>query len=353
MAGRVVVFGWADSVHVHRWAEGMVSRGFTVKVVSLDGWEVDGCETVIFPRGGRLSYIKYAAAAAEEARKFKPDLIHAHYVTGFGLWAARADFRPSIVSVWGADIVDFPTSWFKRRLVRKVLNRATAVTATSRFLHEKIAALSQSAAERTTIVPFGVNVPDSVTPEPPGPVRLCYIKHHKLKYGPIVLLKALAQCRDQVPDIRLTMAGSGKATPQLKKLTAELGLGDRVEFVGQLERDQIYPLLQKSHIMVMPSICEEAFGVAVLEASACARPVIATRVGGVPEVVRDGETGLLVPPQDVAALADAVVRLASDARRRSDMGAAGYLFVRKNYTWDHSLDLMADLYERLIHDAKT
>ena len=98
---RICIFGWADSVHVHRWAEGLTSRGFEVKVVSLDCWSVKGCVTVIYPRSGRWSYLKYAAAAAEEARRFKADLLHAHYLTGFGMWAVRASIRPCVVSVWG------------------------------------------------------------------------------------------------------------------------------------------------------------------------------------------------------------------------------------------------------------
>ncbi len=351
--GRVVVFGWADSVHVHRWAEGMAGRGYDIKVVSLDGWEVKGCETVIFPRAGRLSYLKYASAAAEEARKFRPDLIHAHYLTGFGLWAARTKIRPSIVSVWGADIVDFPRDHFRRLLVKSVLKRATAITATSRFLEQLVGKISPQSATKTSVIPFGVTIPDTVEAEPSdGPIRLSYIKHHKLKYGPVVLLHALAKVKVTLPDIQLAMAGSGAATEQLKELTSELRLESNVEFVGQLEREQIYPFLQKSHIMVMPSICDEAFGVAVLEASACARPVIATRVGGVPEVLRENETGLLVAPDNADELADAIVKLAGDVDTRKRLGAAGRAFVQSNYTWERSLDLMAELYERLIHGAK-
>ena len=102
--------------------------------------------------------------------------------------------------------------------------------------------------------------------------------------------------------------------------------------------------------MVMPSVMEsESFGVAVLEASACGRPVIASRVGGVPEVLRHGETGLLVPPGDTDALAKAIISLASDREKCRAMGEAGRELVRADYPWERSLDMLTELYNRSIN----
>jgi glycosyltransferase involved in cell wall biosynthesis len=132
-------------------------------------------------------------------------------------------------------------------------------------------------------------------------------------------------------------------------MVSALGLEDTVHFVGFVQRDRIYPFLQEHHLMVMPSLTE-AFGVAALEASACGRPVIASNVGGVPEVVLDGTTGILVPPKDPHKLAEAIINLAQDARAREKMGKAGYEFVKQRYSWERSLDMMGDLYERLINE---
>jgi len=351
---RICIFGWADSVHVHRWAEGLTSRGFEVKVVSLDGWNVKGCETVIYPRSGRWSYLKYAAAAAEEARRFKADLLHAHYLTGFGMWAVRASVRPCVVSVWGADIVDFPKGLFRRMMVRSILKRATHITATSEFLKNVVSDLRPEAAEKTTVIPFGVTVPDQVAPMPPvPPVKLCFIKNHKPKYGADYLLQAMARVLPECPEVSLSLAGSGEMTGKLKALADVLKLGDAVTFTGHIDKEEMYTFLGEHHIMVMPSVMDsESFGVAVLEASACGRPVIASRVGGVPEVLADGRTGMLVPPRDVEALSAAIIGLVRDAGIRQEMGRAGHLFARDEYSWDRSLDQMSDLYERLIYAAK-
>jgi len=151
----------------------------------------------------------------------------------------------------------------------------------------------------------------------------------------------------KVSDITITIAGTGEMTPRLKELAVSLKVDSHVDFVGLVDHSEVYALLEKHHIMVMPSL-QEAFGVAALEASACGRPVIASRVGGVPEVVEDGVTGLLVPPGDVGALAEAIVGLARDRERCERMGRAGREMVRQRYRWEHSLDMMSELYESLI-----
>ena len=112
---RVVVFGWASPVQVHlsRWVYGLADRGYEIKVIALGGTPLEGVATCNLPRRGKLSYFTQARAAIREARQFEPDLVHAHYATGFGYWASRTNIQPSIVSVYGSDVIDFPSSWWK------------------------------------------------------------------------------------------------------------------------------------------------------------------------------------------------------------------------------------------------
>ena len=170
-------------------------------------------------------------------------------------------------------------------------------------------------------------------------------------YGPDVLLRALSKVKKVIPDIVLNMAGEGEATTAITKMITDLGLEKNVHLVGFIENDQLYDFYSQQHLMIMPSH-KEAFGVAAVEASACGRPVIATDVGGIPEVLVDGTTGLLIPKGDHERLAEAIIKLASDADLMNRMGRAGYDFVSANYSWDKSLDLMTELYERLIYARK-
>jgi len=347
--GRVVIFGWADSVHVQRWAQGLSRRGFDLSVISVGGEPIEGIPTTIYPRSGRFAYMRYAGQAAGDARSFRPDLVHCHYAYGFGLWTLRMKFSPTVVSVWGSDVID--TSLVSRFMVRRTLGAATCITATGEFLRAMAAKTCPGAESKMLVIPFGVTTPEHVAPMPQGPVRLCFLKEHRTVYGPDILVEAFAKARCRIPDLRLTLAGSGDMTGELRRRINDLGLSAAVEFPGFIDRKQLISFLSSHHILVMPSRME-SFGVAALEASACARPVIATDVGGIPEVVRDGETGVFVPPENIEALAAAIVRLAGDRDTMTRLGLAGYEFVKEKYRWERNLDQMGDLYDRLIDDAK-
>ena len=350
MSGRrIVLFGWADSVHIQRWADGLTSRGFRIKLISLGRKPAANVETVIIPRVGRYSYVTQAARAAREAKAFEPDLVHAHYVTGYGLWAWKAGIHPTLLSVWGSDVNEFAAGGVKRMIVRYLLGKADHITVASYFLENTVKRLASKIGDRISVIPFGVAIPpDASDPTMDGPTRICFIKVHYRRYGPDILLRAMAKAITEVPDIQLSIAGEGEFTPEMRRMTEDLHLQGNVRFSGFIDNSKIYSFIRGHHFMVMPSL-SEAFGVAVLETGACSRAVIASSVGGVPEVVRDGETGILVPAGDVDALATAIVQLARDRKRCVMMGRAGYAFVKENFDWEKSLDAMGDLYERLIY----
>lgn len=347
--GRVVMFGWADSSHIQRWATGLAGRGFDISVISVGGVPIEGISTIIYPRSDKAAYVRYGMRAARDASRLKPDLVHCHYASGFGLWTLALRFRPTLVSVWGSDVVN--VSGFSRFIVRRTLARADWISATGKFLGEAASDLVKGVSERISVIPFGVTPPDKPTALPGGPVRLCFLKEHRPIYAPDVLLEAFSIARRKVLDIRLSLAGSGPMTESLKKRIGELGLEHAVDVPGYLDYREVEKFFSEHHILVMPSRME-SFGVAALEAASCARPVIATRVGGVPEVVLDGETGLLVEKEDVSSLADAIVSLATDRELMTRMGLAGRRLVQQKYLWETCLDKMCELYDRLIANAK-
>jgi glycosyltransferase involved in cell wall biosynthesis len=202
------------------------------------------------------------------------------------------------------------------------------------------------------VIPFGVHIPADVVPlSAEEPIRLCYIKAHAPKYGPEILVDATALLLERGCKVELSLAGDGPLTDQLQKQVAARKITQQVEFVGFIPQDKMLGFLRQHHIMVMPSVLDsESFGVAVLEAAAAGRPTVASRVGGVPEVVKDGKTGLLVQHGSARVLADAIERLVRNRQLRESMGQAAYEFVRDTYSWERSLDMMCDLYDRLIHE---
>lgn len=350
-AKKLVIFGWASSVHIKRWCTALTSKGWEVRLISLGGEPLDKVDTIIFPRENQLSYFQFAEKAAEKAQEFEPDLVHVHYVGGFGIWGMKTKFKPTLVSVWGSDIVSLAPKFQYRLFIKQALKRADQITATSEFLKEKTVKLAKKTADKISVIPFGVDLPETEPMPAQTPLKLCYIKGHRSVYGPEYLLKALAIVKASIPDINLSMAGEGEITDVLKQQVAQLGLNDNVDFVGFIPNEKISQFISAHHIMVMPSL-EESFGVAALETAACARPVIATTVGGISEVVKDQVTGLLVPPKDDKALAKAIIELAGDYDKLKQFGENGRKFVASNYCWDNNVNDMIELYERLINENK-
>jgi glycosyltransferase involved in cell wall biosynthesis len=171
------------------------------------------------------------------------------------------------------------------------------------------------------IVHYGID-PDGVAAayaEGAAPRLLCVGRLIPIK-GHIVLLRAFAAAKREVPALQLDIAGRGPLEPALRALALELGVADSVHFLGQIS--PIQDAIERASIVVVPSM-GEGFGMVALEAMERARPVIAAEIGGLGELVRDGETGILVPPGEAGPLGAAIVRLAADPALARAMGEAG------------------------------
>ncbi len=165
----------------------------------------------------------------------------------------------------------------------------------------------------------------------------------------------LEEGRSQVSSLKpqasrpyLLLAGEGPHRANLEARAARLGIADRVRFLGPVPHTDLPALHAISDLFVMPSTDHETFCLAACEAMSCARPVVAAKVGGLAEVVRDGETGLLAPPADPAALAERIATLLSDAGLRQRMGVAGRAWTLEMFTWEKVIARMLACYQRVL-----
>jgi len=161
----------------------------------------------------------------------------------------------------------------------------------------------------------------------PG-TRLIFVGRLAAVKGLRVLIEALAQARETRPDLQLTLVGDGADRAMLERLAAPLG--DAVHFAGYLSQEAVAAALAEADAFVLPSFAE-GLPVVLMEALSAARPVIATQVAGVGELVADGVTGFLVPPGDAETLADRIGRIADDPDLRARMGRAGRETVRADF----------------------
>ena len=243
------------------------------------------------------------------ARKFKPDVLHAHWWLPAGvcaLLASRVLRVPLAVTLHGTDV-----HLLRNRLVRRVgvfvLRRAALVVVVSEDLHRVAVELLGLPPEQVLVLRMPVERVELPTPLPvDGPVRLVAAGRLSVEKGFDVLLEAVRLAVADGLDVHLDLVGSGPEHDRLAELAAPLG--GRVRMFQAQPREALWARMDAAQVLVVPSR-REGLGLVALEAIARGRPVIASRAGGLPEVVLDGVDGVLVPPEDPRALADALHKL--------------------------------------------
>jgi glycosyltransferase involved in cell wall biosynthesis len=272
------------------------------------------------------------------------DVVHAHWlVPNAALVSGVAATRktPLVVSLHGSDVFVAERLWPARVLARRALRHAGAVTACSDDLRTRVLALG-AAPERTRVVPYGVDPPAAprrtaaeVRAElgvPDGRVMVLALGRLVEKKG----FRHLVEAAARVPGIHVVLGGAGDLRDDLAGRVRATGAP--VTLAGVLDRDRVADALAAADVVAVPSVVDSAGNVdglpnVLLEGLAAGRAVVASRVAAIPDVVEDGETGVLVPPGDVEALAAALRALADDPARRDRLGARARQVAAERYGW--------------------
>ncbi len=249
--------------------------------------------------GGKRRHLRLARTTARAARRFHPDVVYAHFLVPTGLSAALVTRAPLVVTAHGRDVRNIGAYPGIRAATRFVARRSASLVAVSDYLRRELETKIPEARGKTEVVDCGVDLDlfvGSDAPSTDGPVFLCV--------GSLIERKNVVRLADAFARVgrgRLIFVGDGP-------LRAELEARPNVEVTGRVPHPQVPRYLAQATVVCQPSTIEP-FGQALLEAMACERSVVATRIGGPPEFVPP-EAGLLVDPLDEAALADAMRRAA-------------------------------------------
>jgi len=347
----IAYFADERSIHTRRWVNGMRQIGHTVELITLIKDPRNDIGGISLGSGGKLSYLTKVGKLRKHVRKIGPDILHTHHASSFGFLSSFVSHPRKILSVWGYDIIDFPrNNPFKMLMIKRALGKSNYITATSKFL-EKTALKIKPELKNIRVVPFGVDIDmfSYVQRERKKTVRIGIAKSLYPKYGIDILIEAFALLCKKHDNILLSIAGKGAWENQYKELAKKSGLSDKIEFNGYIPHDKLPEFLGKLDIFAMPSILDgESFGVAAIEAAATGLPVVATTVGGVPEVVIQNQSGILVNRGDISGLAEALDALIENHELRVEMGKAGRKIVEDKYIWDINLRTMNDLYMEAI-----
>ncbi len=365
---RIVLLSSALSIHTVRWANGLAKAGHTVHVISQHPMQDPFDEGVMlhfFPFRGIVGYFLMVPGVRALLRSIKPDIVNAHYASGYGTTARLVGYRPWMLSVWGSDVYDFPyKSPVHKHLVIQNLKKADGVASTSNCMARQTRSLCPGLVD-ISITPFGVDIAAytssvaSYIDEAPRQVTIGTVKAMADKYGIDTLIEAFSLVRNEVasrldspPSIALRLVGDGPEAARLGALVDKLDLNGDVNFVGQVPHHQVPLELAKLDIYVALSRMDsESFGVAILEAGAAGKPVVVSDAGGLPEVTLDGRTGIVVPRENPRAAADAILRLINDANLRHSMGMSARAHVEEHYSWDACVEAMIGAYQLVIERA--
>jgi glycosyltransferase involved in cell wall biosynthesis len=232
---------------------------------------------------------------------------------------------------------------------RSVGSLAHVQVAISQGLAHYLAETEGFEEEDFRIVHYGLAARDGAAPYEGSDGRLLCVGRLIPIKGHLVLLRALALARSRGAEVTLDVAGRGPLAPALSSYARELGLGDAVHFLGFVS--PVERAIEAAAIVVVPSL-GEGFGMVALEAMERCRPVIASAVGGLPEIVVHDETGLVVPPGEAEPLADAIVELVGDLPRAARMGAAGRDRVVREFTPERCVERTEELYAGALGDGR-
>jgi glycosyltransferase involved in cell wall biosynthesis len=317
------------------------------------------------PYDGRYNSPAVLLAAARRLRKViadqRPDLLHTHGVDAdlIGALAGRRGRTPQVCHLHISPPAGRKESWkaaVRRRLLRWLTRRNGAwFIAVSEAVRQEMAEYYRLPPERIVTVRNGIDPAEfdgcgqGPPPQANGRVVLGTAARLAAMKGLEFLIEAAAQLKRQGPAVEVRIAGTGGRRERLEQLAADRGVAESVRFLGQVT--DMPAFYRELDAFVLPSVSTEGLPLVVLEAMAARRPVVATRVGGTAEAVRDGVDGILVPPGDAGALAAALARLAASPAERRRMGDAGRQRVENDFCVERVAREVAAVYERVLAEG--
>ena len=297
------------------------------------------------------AWLRYAALLM----RGKVQLLHVHSASGPSFWRKFMFIAPTlllhrpVVLHWhGGGFVRFYgrcAAW-QKRLIGWVFTRCSRVIALSDQWHDTLSTLFPDA--RVVTIPNPVVVPAEPAAMAEAPRRIVFLGRINVAKGLEDLLQAMPAVLASVPGCMLVIAGSGEVE-RFRALAVKLGVGEAVLFPGWVGDDGKAALLASAAVFVLPSHLE-AMPMSVLEAMAFGLPVVATRVGGIPQAVRDGADGILVQPQDTPALANALVRVLSDWDLRCSLGVSARKRVQANFSAELVIPRVQSLWKSVLQE---
>lgn len=338
-------------------------RGHAVAVLSCDGAlhrpayeEIDGIDVHRLPLREALEQnnlpmiIKLSQAVSQLKRDFAPDIVHLHFRDAtcfFHVNTLRAAPCPTLVTIHGELHRDVSEAG---SLFRSLCAKADAISTVSRALLDELLDIVPEAEGKSSVI-YNGHAPLPATPETSrtGPI-FAYGRHVPEK-GLDVLMEAFALVAAKRADAIMVLAGDGPLRQELERQAERLRISAQVRFTGYLPDAALDENLRTASMVVVPSRWREGFGMVALEAALRGCPVVATRRGGLPEIVEDNVTGLLVDSEDPVGLAQAILRLTDDNELALRLGCQARETAEQRFNLTRQIEAYQNLYRQLVQQT--
>lgn len=349
---KILLLAPASSIHTIRWAEAFRGRGHDVTIVSLPNHQLgtdtlsEGIHVHYLPVKGSIGYYLNALALRKYSKKIRPDVINAHFASGYGTLARLSGLHPAVLNVWGSDVYVFPRQGkINRKILQNNIKAADAVASTSRCMADELRSVMGNYREKITITPFGVDI-EQFRPFKDSDIRqsdyftVGTVKALKDIYGIDCIIEAFGlflqkwkdnKCGTRTP--RLLIYGKGEDENKYIEQIEALGLEQFVELKGFISHDLVPEVINSFDVSCYGSR-SESFGVSAIESMACEVPVVVTDAEGLAEVTEDGVTGYIVPIDDPQTIADKLWYLYNNEEERVLLGQNGRKRVLQLYNWE-------------------
>jgi len=367
----ICFLGSAESIHTLKWAKYFADKKHKVYLISwapfLKGYNPgeiklillkEKIRTRVWPFNTLLNLPFYLFRLERMIKEVNPHIIHAHYVTSYGILPALLGFYPFVITAWGSDILITPQKFFPSRwTVKYTLKKADLITCDAEHMKEEMIKLGANPSI-IKIINFGIdtklfspNLKDKKVKEELGVSgykivislrsleKICDIET-LIKSAPPVLKKE--------PNTKFLIAGTGSQEQELKKLTETLNIKENIKFLGPIPNNELPKYLRISDVYVSTSLSDAGISASTAEAMACGLPVVVTDTGENKKWVKDGENGFLIPVKNPKILAEKIINLLRNDYKRIEFGRENRKIIEDRNDYYKEMAKMESIYYNLI-----
>lgn len=357
---KICYIGDAQSVHTRRWVKWFAKDGYDVHLITDRIGNIENVK-MYFVKEGRnfFSFINEIITVRKIVKKIKPDILHSHYASSYGVFGAFSKNCPLIISVWGSDvIVDPEKSFIVKYLLKFALRKADLITSdgenTRKIMTEKFkinidkikiiyhgvdtSKFNHIYKDETLIKRlFGKKFPTIIS------VRLLESKNDF-----VTLIKSIPIVLKNNKDVKFIIGGKGPKEEELKNLIENLGITENVKLIGWISHDKLPKYLASSDIYVSTSLWDGGISIVTLNAMACKLAPIVTDVANNSQWIKDGENGFIIPEKNYKLLAEKIIYLLNNEKIRNKFGDISRKIVIEKQQEYKEMGKMEKIYEKIM-----